>query len=418
MNKFESLVYNAVKNNPIIKLMLRNAYQGVFDILPNRKDYSINPIVAKEGFFFGFHDLNPFHTNDSLLLANRYLIPKRMPNPGEELEVGYFNKNDFWSEFKPLARTKAWNYHKGCRLQWLDNESVIFNDRESNRFVSRIYHQNGEFLKTLDYPIDSCSQDGRMASSFSYERLEELMGGYGYPYADGEAFLEEYFPKQTGLFTIDIGANTRELLVSIEELKTIGEVPRYVSEQTHFVTHTLFSPDGRYLAFLHRSVKREAALKRWSRLLVYDLKKGECHAAPTDDMVSHYVWNEKNQIIAYCRLEGVDSHILFESPTMEKYRRVAYPRLNSDGHQSFASDTIFVTDTYPDKWRMAKLYLVDTKTNEVQYLASLNSLKSFQSIMGQHWACDLHPRMNHTGNMVCFDSVHTGKRALCLMPLS
>lgn len=417
MNKLESLVYNAVKNNPVIKLAIRNAYQGFFDMLPNKKDEFIQPIVAREGYFFGFHDVCPFDSKDQMLLANRYLIPKRMPKPGEELEVGFFRRNDEWTVFTPLAKTKSWNYHKGCRLQWLGEERIIFNDFSKNQLVSQIYSPEGAHLKTLDFPIDASSLDGKWASSFSYERLEHLMGGYGYPYKDGESFIDDRFPSQTGLFLIDIEKNTRELVVSIEDLKDKGVVPEYVLDQTHFVTHTLFSPDGRYVAFLHRSVNREATLKRWSRLLVYDRESKECFVAPTDDMVSHYVWNELNQIIAYCRVEGIDSHILFETPTLESYKRVAFPRLNSDGHQSFASNTRFVTDTYPDKWRMAKLYMVDVESNEVQFLASLNSFKRFQSVTGKHWACDLHPRMSHASDLVCFDSVHTGKRAICLMPV-
>lgn len=36
------------------------------------------------------------------------------------------------------------------------------------------------------------------------------------------------------------------------------------------------------------------------------------------------------------------------------YQIIAGDVLNSDGHQSFISDTSFVADTYPDKYRMAK----------------------------------------------------------------
>ena len=417
MNKLESFVYNAVKNNPLIKFALRNAYQGFFDLLPNKKDFSKNPLYVKENFFFGFHDVSPFDSTDQYLLANHLLIPKRMPKPGEELEVGLFKKADDWNAFQALAKSTAWNYHKGCRLQWLGKDKLIFNDHNGDQLVSQVYSKEGEHLKTVDYPMDAVSKDGKWASSFSYERLEHLMGGYGYPYEDGEAFIEEKFPENTGLYLLNIENNSRRLLLSIAEMKNTGVIPEQVMDQTHFVTHTLFSPDGRYLSFLHRSVNRKSTLKRWSRLLVFDLETNSCHVAPTDDMVSHYVWNELNQIIAYCRVEGIDSHVLFETPTLETYKRVAFPRLNSDGHQSFASNTSFVTDTYPDKWRMANLYMVHVETEEVELIARLNSFKRFQSIPNNHWACDLHPRMNNAGDMVCFDSVHTGKRALCFMPV-
>ncbi|SVE55722.1 uncharacterized protein METZ01_LOCUS508576, partial [marine metagenome] len=32
--------------------------------------------------------------------------------------------------------------------------------------------------------------------------------------------------------------------------------------------------------------------------------------------------------------------------------------------------------------------------------------------------CDLHPRWSPTGSMICFDSAHEGKRAVCVLHLS
>ncbi|WP_219843815.1 hypothetical protein [Aureicoccus marinus] len=145
------------------------------------------------------------------------------------------------------------------------------------------------------------------------------------------------------------------------------------------------------------------------------MHENSLHVAGTDDMVSHYVWNDQNQIIAFCRMEGIDSHILFKDPHLLSWERLAYPRLNSDGHQSFIDSNNFITDTYPDKRRMARIFKVNIHSNEVKLLANLNSLKKYQSIPGSHWACDLHPRMNRAGNVMCFDSVFTGKRALCIM---
>ena len=53
--------------------------------------------------------------------------------------------------------------------------------------------------------------------------------------------------------------------------------------------------------------------------------------------------------------------------------------LNSDGHQSFISDTSFVADTYPDKYRMAKIYKADINTQSADLLLSIYSPKEFQT---------------------------------------
>ena len=78
----------------------------------------------------------------------------------------------------------------------------------------------------------------------------------------------------------------------------------------------------------------------------------------------------------------------------------------------------FITDTYPDKHRMAKLYKVDIKSNEAKVIADTYSPKTFQSNAVQgHIACDLHPTVSASGKYVCFDCPRTGKRGLYIMEI-
>lgn len=414
MNRIEKLIYDILKSNPKLKLLVRNIYQKIFDLMPRKKDCSINPIYCKEEYFFGFHDVSPFSYDGSKVLANKLTIPLKMPESSDILEVGYFPFNNEFGNFVKFGETRAWNYHKGCRLQWVDKKSVIYNDiNYNNQLCSVLLNIDTGRKIEINYPIDSVSKCGKYATSFSYQRLEKLMPGYGYNVEDN-SFLDENLPSQTGLFLVDLSSNKRNLICSLEQLSKIGNLSKEDLNSRHYVTHSLFSYDGRYISFLHRWIKNDLH-KRWSRLVVFDREYNKFYLAPTNEMVSHYVWNQINEIIAYCRIGNIDSHVLFETPTLEKFKRVAYPQLNSDGHQCFVSDNEFITDTYPDKFRMSNLYLVNIAKNEVRNLASLNSSKKYQSKFYKHWGCDLHPRTN--GEYVCFDSTHTGERALCIMKL-
>lgn len=51
MNAIESFVYNHVKNNYIVKNILRNAYQGFYDLLPNYDSRFMKPVVVHETAF-------------------------------------------------------------------------------------------------------------------------------------------------------------------------------------------------------------------------------------------------------------------------------------------------------------------------------------------------------------------------------
>ncbi len=204
MNVIEKIVYDALKTTPWLKNFVRNIYQGCFDLLPQRKDYFISPPDFRENFFFGFHDLSPFSLDQSKVLANELSYDDlRMPAMHEKINIGYF---DFCSEklqgFQKVGESAAWNFHKGCRLQWLGTNEVIFNTYEDERLVSKIINVGSNEERIINFPIDTVSLDGKYATSFSYERLEYLMPGYGYPYVDG-GLTNERAPEETGVFLVD-----------------------------------------------------------------------------------------------------------------------------------------------------------------------------------------------------------------------
>lgn len=415
MNKIEKVVYDLLKSSPAVKHVVRNAYQMVFDLLPTPANRSIASIEAKEGYFFGFHDCTPFSADMKRVLANHSELPIRMPLKGEGLEVGYFDFADgHLGKFHALDTSFAWNWHKGCRLQWADDNRIAFNTEHDGALQCCLLEVTTGEKRYLPNAIDTVSEDGRLATSFSYERLNVLMPGYGYPYCHDGAYLEQKAPAETGLFLIDMSTGERRLLLSLEQLSGESDSPLAALE-SHYVTHSEFSKDGRYISFMHRHIGQDYR-KRTSRLMVYDLQSGEHFALPTTGMVSHYCWNNRNQIVCYCSVAEGDAHVLFDIPS-GKYRPILLNKLNVDGHQSMVNDSIFVTDTYPDARRMATLWAVDMEHDVRTELAYLHSPKQFQTQdEHRHIACDLHPRMSPDGRFVCFDSVHTGHRALCVMP--
>ena len=417
VNFVEKIVYDLVKKNPRLKIAIRNIYQKFFDILPDKKSFQLNDISVREGYFFGFHDCSPFSSDDDLVLANKLSIPLRMPLPQDGLVVGYFDSD--YCEFKVIGESFAWNYHKGCRFQWLDsiNKKAIYNTCIDNKLKAVVYDVVSGHDAIIDSPIDSTSLDGRYASSFSYFRLNSLMPGYGYDIEDN-AFLEESAPISTGLFVIDISSGLKSLLISLDKLSKLSPDESMIGAR-HYVTHSLFSPDANYVAFLHRWIHGDV-MKRFSRLVICSLDGEEVYISPTSGMVSHYVWNERNGLLVYCQIDGVDGHYLFVDHRLQDPKRIAQNILNSDGHQHFVPNTNkFVTDTYPDRRRFAKLYLVDIESDQVNLLCDLKSPKEYQTPdPSKHWACDFHPRVNHTGDIVCFDSVHSGERSMCFMKIN
>lgn len=419
MNKFERYVYDLIESKPFIKVFVRDVYQSCYDLLPKKKEFSINPIISKEGYFFGFHDVTPFSKDNTKVLANQLKFDLKMPGKQDEIKVGYleFDGKEL-GDFKAIGTTRIWNYHKGCRLQWLNENELIFNRADENDEIrSRIINIHTAVVKDIDFPIDSVSPDGKLATSFSYERLEKYMPGYGYSFTDNHSYIDQKAPKKTGLYLIDIEMNTSKLLVSVNDVFEKIKHHEKAEDSFHISTHSLFSPDGKYISFIHKWVSADVR-KRYSQLVIYNIQEETFKAITTGPTLSHYVWNKQNEIVAFCDFEGVQSHVLINIDDFSKSRRTAYPLLNSDGHQSFIDKQNFVVDTYPDKRRVARMYSVNTLTNKTKLLASIYSPKKFQTKkQTKHIACDLHPTASPDGKYICFDTVRSGKRALAIMEL-
>lgn len=420
MNKLEEIVYHALYNHPTLKLFVRNMYQGVFDIMPRKANFIANDYDMKEGYFFGFHDISPISRDETKVLAQEIAFDFRMPNPNEGINIGFFDF-DFGKigKFHQIGTSYAWNYHKGCRLQWLDNHRIIYNTSENNVVFSKIVNIQNNSEQNLPYPIDSVFVNGveELATTFSYERLQFCMPGYGYPYSD-ESFLNKKYPSETGLFLMDLHTEERKLVVSLAEL-----VDRFCNDDPtlyyHYVTHTEFSKDGRYIAFLYRrKIDGGDINKRITMIIVYDRVNDELILLPSQVSGSHYVWNDKNQIIASCIIDGKSCHVLFDMNDVDNFKIIAPSILNQDGHQTFVNDDVFITDTYPDKWRQVQLYKVRIDDGKVEKILSVNSPKKFLSKSVYNYIdCDLHPRVSPSGRYVCCDVCYTGKRSLFIMAL-
>jgi Tol biopolymer transport system component len=187
----------------------------------------------------------------------------------------------------------------------------------------------------------------------------------------------------------------------------------------HFLSHTVFSPNSRRFVFLHRWIHDDVT-KRWSRMVSSDLEGKEIRVYPTAGMASHIGWRDANHVIAYCRVpDAGDQYVVFDDREPSNFEVVGEGQFRSDGHPSFeSSGRWMVTDSYPDRRRRQNLMLFDTERERRYDLAHLPSARRYQTPQpDMHWACDLHPRWSRDGSRICFDSVHTGTRALCTIDL-
>jgi len=416
MNRIERFVYDFVKGNPRLKMALRELYQGCFDLLPGKSNWSKNPVTDREGFFFGFHDHTPFSSDNSKLLAHQFEIPLRMPKSDDYVSVGIFTGEN-WENFTELTRSKAWNWHQGAKLQWRgETNQFIYNDHKKGKTISTLCDTNTLELYDLPSPICSVNGSGNYAVGYSFSRVEKYMPGYGYVHQTNEKGLDEKKPDSSTLYVLNLQEQTKVDLISVADLAGIQTVPS-MEGASHFISHALFSPDNDRFVFLHRWIKGDIR-NRYSRMITMDVHGNSLHIFPTDDMVSHMCWKNSDEILAYCRADGRDGYFLFKDQA-DQFRQVGKDIFKSDGHPTYLpGENKILTDTYPDRSRRSSLLLYDEDLKKLDLLGQFIHPKKFSSSDPyKNWRCDLHPRVDRNGNFACFDSVHKGVRSLCTMKI-
>ena len=412
MNPIERFIYNALKRNPCIKNAVVDLYQRLLYLVPVRSNYYGYNIGVREGYFFGFHDKCPWSSDNQFILAHRYGdAPLRMPQSEESIEVGFFSGTRY-DQFHVIGATKAWNWQMGAMLQWIGNKhNIIFNDFDGTRNVARIVSVDGVEKGTLSQPVAAVSPNGKYALSHSFERMR--IGAPGYEYANGRDDEEDKpIPDIDGLYLISIQDQKIRKLFSISDIVGMNPTP-CMKDAYHFFSHCQFAPTGKRFVFYHRWLLENGVLR--TRMISSNLDGEDLYIFPTSGMVSHMCWRDDSHVLAYASMDDQgDKYYLF-TDRGDTGRVIGMDHFKSDGHPQFSNDRKrILTDTYPDRFRRQSLLVYDMEKDYLQTVLNLRIPLQYRYSV----RCDFHPRWNRDATLICFDSAHTGKRALCILGLN
>lgn len=409
MNRLERAVNLQLEAHPRLKNVLKNIYQFAGGVIPARDQLPGGLITVRRGFFYGFHDLSPWSSDNSKLLAHRCEgIPHRALRPDDRVDVGFFEGSDL-VDFVKLEDTSAFNWQEGARLQWVGpSNDIVNNVVEDARLMAERRDTTGRLINRYGVPVCTVSPDGRYGSSYNYARVGRYSLAYSYAGLDLDHGAGA--PTRDGLFLLDMCTGNANLVVSLAELANLASMP-VMRHAYHYVSHCLFSPDSARLSFMHCWLNKS---RRWSRLLAYDLRTLKLHLFPSQEWVSHHCWIDSNRIIAFAAVNGrTRGYHLFEYGSNRSVA-VGVDVLISDGHPQVSGDRRWLlTDTYPDGLRRQSILLYDLCNSRRHELLRLRVPQRFNGDL----RCDFHPRWNRDFSAICFDSAHPGVRSLCTLDL-
>ncbi len=369
----------------------------------------------KEHLFASYYGINSFSADQRYVTVLETPIKYRLPTENDPATLGLVDLKT--NEFIPLTETRAWNFQQGCMAHWLGtfpNSRIIYNDMVEGIYVSIIMDVHTKRkIKTIPYPVCAVSPNGKEAVSINFSRLRTTRQAYGYGGGGQDGRLSVQFPKDDGLFMVDLETGKAKLILSIDDVKK--QVPQVPENGIEYFNHVLFSRMGGKIFWLARATPKRNTTAFTVNRDGTNLRR----CFPDGWGGSHFDWLNDNELMITAKYKAKsNAHVLF-TVGRDNYKRLGKGQLNFDGHGTFSPDAKWMsTETYPSKGLYEqKLLLMDMKTEAVMPLRRYIHPPAFRKI-GKDAQCDLHARWSLNSDMIGFNSVTTGQRQVYIIKLN
>ena len=246
--------------------------------------------------YVGFHDIKPFNIEkDNLIVLHRLpLNTLGFLGNKQYLEICLWDFKT--SKIDQIDTSNAWSWEQGSRLQWLDQNKIIYNKIIENKLVSCVKNISDSNIYNYNYPIYSISKDGKNYLSINYSRLWHLWKSYGYEVAL-DKYINEKKPKNDGVFIGNFKNDNKKLLLSIDEAVECCGLSN-LKDNYFFLTHPMFSPSGDKSVSLLRYFLKNGVLI--SYLICTSIHEAR-HKVLAREKIGHFEWINNEKLVVYCR---------------------------------------------------------------------------------------------------------------------
>lgn len=415
--ELEAAGKRALERFPAVKRTAKRLYQAASVATSRDKTKAegnitrVSPVDEYE-YFYGYYDKSPWDADDRYMICIRVRQAYRSVAPKEPGMVCLIDTADDHKIIE-IGITHSWNVQQSCMAQWLGPDfksRIIYNDFRDGKYCSVVYNfEKMQEEKVLPLPVYDVSRDGTFALSLDFDRLHRMRPGYGYSNIP-DSSKGILCPDAPCIWKMDIATGKVESLFKYTDFAAF-EPDDTMNGAEHKVNHLMISPDGKRFMVLHRWFDKG---RKHTRLVTVNVDKTEMYNLSDDVFVSHCYWKNDDEILSFLRKKETGDHYYLMKDKTQEYK-LFWPRLRTDGHCSYSPDkSLIITDSYPNRKRMAFVYVCTEYQKQPVRIAKVFSPFRYDN----DCRCDLHPRWNRAGNMVCIDSVHEGKRGLYIIPVT
>lgn len=415
--EMEAAGKHVLEQFPLAKRAAKRVYQATSIAMSKGRimfEGNITRVTPNDGreYFYGYYDKSPWDADDHYILVNRVQHAYASVAPSEPCVICLIDTKENNRIIK-VATSDSWNVQQGCMAQWLGPDyrsRIIYNDFRDGSYCSVIFNVNHMTEeRVLPLPIYDVAHDGSFALSLDFSRLHRLRPGYGYSNIP-DLTKGMLCPDECCVWKIKLSNAEVTELFKYTDLSSF-ENNKSMEGAEHKVNHLMISPSGERFMLLHRWLQKG---RKHTRLVTSNIDGSGLYNLSDDVFVSHCFWKNDEEILSFCRKRQEGNRYYLMKDRTHEYTAL-WPNLRTDGHCSYnSSGQLVVTDTYPNRTRMASVYICSEESNWSKEIARVYSPFKYDN----DCRCDLHPRWNRTGDGICIDSIHEGRRNLYICQLN
>jgi hypothetical protein len=394
--------------------------------------------------YFGFHDISPWSEDDDQMVLLRVGNDlKETPTAADIAEICLWRPG--FDVPLPIGSTRAFNWQQGARVRWLPGKgrTVMVNDLESGMPITRFYNVDESVWTGAVPAVYATHPSGNFGLAPDWFRLAKWWRDYSY---DLPMRSDVGLSQPGDLRRVNFETGRDNVIVPVALVRELCQQSVSASE-SDFISHATFNPSGSRFCFMYRRFSDDGAL--FSFFLACNSDGSDLRVLAREKC-SHFDWIDDDRLIlwtrklpgkaAALRSSGLTKRFPFKqmvriirklNPRMkqslfsEMYYELDYRMpgefkpfapgvLEQDGHPMFSPDRRWmVTDTYAFEGHQP-LILVEMETQARSDIVSFPVHPEFRK---PALKCDLHPRLNRRGTMICVDSAHTGQRQLYVVDI-
>ena len=364
-----------------------------------------------------YYDIPVFDSESRLLAGHCVSFQERSPTPKDKIDIGYMDLQGDRSWVK-VGESTAWSWQQGAMSQWLPKtRTLIWNDRENDKFVSRHYSVDSGETKTFPHPVYAVSPDGKFFLSLNMARLDYVRPGYGYAGGKGH-LMDSLKPKEDGVWKIDAKTGEEKLLLSLHDaanfllkrlplrLRLSNLIRRYV----FWFNHVKISPDGKRFTIKLRFRSKDLS-RNWNDSMGCSLTCGTdgSDLRLLEHATSHVIWLDSKRLYfwkkggLYLYEDAQDGGTRLKQIAPELIDHNVHMRHFPDNPEHFIFDT-----PYRETIDLFTYNEADTKSVKI---ATFHNHKPKQG----EFRCDLHPCPSPDGKSTVVTSLDDGGRQMYLL---